>query len=88
VTNAELARALARTATMLEIDGANPFRVRAYEEGARMVENHGESLAALADEPGALEAISGIGKSLAQHIRELVTTGHTVVMDQLSKKYP
>jgi len=88
VTNAELARALARTATMLEIDGANPFRVRAYEEGARVVENHGESLAALVGEPGALEAISGIGKSLAQHIRELVTTGHTVVMDQLSKKYP
>jgi len=45
MTNAELARALARTATLLEIDGANPFRVRAYEEGARVVENHGESLA-------------------------------------------
>ena len=88
MTNAELARVLARTATMLEIDGANPFRVRAYEEGARVVENHGESLAALVGEPGALEAINGIGKSLAQHIRELVTTGRTEVMEQLAKKYP
>ena len=88
MTNTELARALARTATMLEIDGANPFRVRAYEEGARVVENHGESLAALVGEPGALEAIDGIGKSLAQHIRELVATGRTQVMEQLSKKYP
>jgi DNA polymerase/3'-5' exonuclease PolX len=34
MTNAELARALARIGAMLEIDGANSFRVRAYEEGA------------------------------------------------------
>ena len=40
---------------MLEIAGANPFRVRAYNDGARVVENHGESLAAIAGEPGALE---------------------------------
>ena len=88
MTNTEIARALARIGTMLEIDGANSFRVRAYEEGARVVENHGESLAAIADEPGALEAIHGIGKSIALAIRELVATGHTQVLDGLLKKYP
>jgi DNA polymerase (family 10) len=87
-SNADLARSLARIATLLEIDGANPFRVRAYKEGARVVENHGESLAAIAGEPGALEALPGIGKGIAQHIRDLVATGHTKELDDLTKKYP
>jgi len=88
MTNAELARALSRIGTMLEIDGANPFRVRAYKEGARVVENHGEELASLVGEPGALEDIQGIGKGIAQHIRDFVASGHTQVMDDLLKKYP
>ena len=44
MTNAELARALARIGTLLEIDGANVFRVRAYREGARIVEAHEQAL--------------------------------------------
>src|SRR5262245_873200 len=88
MTNAELARVLARVGVMLEIDGANSFRVRAYKEGARVVENHGESLAALAGTPGALEAIPGIGKGIAQHIRDLVATGTTEQLTQLSARYP
>lgn len=87
-SNADLARSLARIATLLEIDGANPFRVRAYKEGARVVENHGESLAAIAGEPGALESLPGIGKGIAQHLRDLVATGHTKELDDLAKKYP
>src|SRR5262245_53773053 len=88
MTNAELARVLSRIGTMLEIDGQNPFRVRAYKEGARVVENHGEALAGLVDEPGALEALKGIGKGIAQNIRELVASGHTEVLDEMEKKYP
>src|SRR5262249_26734176 len=77
-----------RIGTMLEIDGANSFKVRAYKEGARVVENHGEAVSALVDEPGALEALQGIGKSIALAIRELVAKGHTQVLDELLKKYP
>src|SRR5205814_1871944 len=88
MNNAEIARTLARIGTMLEIDGANPFRVRAYKEGARVVENHGEAVAALVDTAGALEAIKGIGKGIAQNIRDLVASGHTEVMDELLKQYP
>lgn len=88
MTNTELARLFARMATMLEIDGANSFRVRAYREGARVAENHTESLAALAGTPGALEQIPGIGKSIAGHIRDLVATGHTPLMDEMLAKYP
>jgi DNA polymerase (family 10) len=88
LSNTELARALARIGTLLEIDGANSFRVRAYKEGARVAENHGEALAALVDEPGALEGLQGIGKSIALAIRELVASGHTQILDELLKKYP
>ena len=45
MTNADAARIFARLATMLEIDGANPFRVRAYREAARVVESQGEPVA-------------------------------------------
>ena len=88
MTNAELARTLARIGTLLEIDGANSFRVRAYKEGARVVEGHGESLAGIAGEAGALEAIPGIGTRIAQHIRDLLASGRTDVLDDLLKKYP
>ena len=87
-SNAELARTLSRIGTLLEIDGANVFRVRAYKEGARVVENHGESLAGLVDPPGALEALPGIGKGIALNIRELVATGQTAILDELLAKYP
>ena len=88
MTNTELARTLARIGTLLEIDGANVFRVRAYKEGARVVGDHGESLASLAGTPGALEALPGIGKGIAQNIRELVASGHTAIMDELLARYP
>lgn len=88
MTNAELARTLARIGTLLEIDGANVFRVRAYKEGARVVGEHGEALAGLAPTPGALEALPGIGTGIAQNIRELVAAGHTPLLDELLAKYP
>ncbi len=88
MNNAELARSFARMATMLEIDGANSFRVRAYREAARVAESHHESLVSLCDTPGALEAIPGIGQRIAQHIRDLCSTGHTPLMDEMLTKYP
>ena len=88
MTNADVARVFARLATMLEIDGANPFRVRAYREGARVVESHGEPVEALAGEEGALEALPGIGKDLAQKIRDVVKTGTTDLYEEMRKKIP
>jgi len=88
LANADVARALATLATMLEIDGANPFRVRAYQEAARVVDALPEPVARLAGEEGALEALPGIGKDLAQKIRDLLATGSTGLYDELLKKYP
>jgi len=88
MTNADVARVFSRLATMLEIDGANPFRVRAYREGARIVEEQSESVVSLAGEEGRLEELPGIGKDLAQKIREIVSTGTTPLYEEMQKKVP
>ena len=88
MTNAEAARVLARIATMLEIDGANPFRVRAYREAARVVESQGEPVEALAAQEAALEALPGIGRDLAQKIRDIARTGTTDLYEEMQRKIP
>ena len=88
MTNLDLARLFQRLATMLEIDGANPFRVRAYREAARVVESQAEPIEALAGEPKRLEELPGIGKDLAQKIRDVVATGSTALYDEMKAKVP
>jgi len=88
MTNAEIARVLSQLATMLEIDGANPFRVRAYREAARVVESHAESITGLAAEPGRLESLQGIGKDLAAKIRDIAAGGTTPLYDEMKAKVP
>ncbi len=87
-TNADVGRVLATLATMLELDGANTFRVRAYREAARVVDAHPEPLARLADEVGGLEELPGIGRDLAQKIRDVLATGTTALYDEMLEKYP
>ena len=88
MTNAEVARVLERIAVMLEIEGANPFRVRAYREGARVIGTQGEAVTQLAGEAGGLEALKGIGKDLAARIRDLVATGTTPMYDEMRARIP
>ena len=87
-TNADVGRVLATLATMLELDGVNSFRVRAYREAARVADAHPEPLAKLADEAGGLEELPGIGRDLAQKIRDVLATGSTELYDQMLEKYP
>ena len=88
MTNAEIAKVFHRIAIMLEIEDANPFRVRAYREAARVLEVHTEPIAALAGEPGRLEALKGIGKDTAQKIRDVVASGTTAIYDELQSRIP
>ncbi len=88
MNNTDVARVFSRLATMLEISGANPFRIRAYREGARIVEEQSESVVSLASEEGRLEDLPGIGKDLAQKIREIVQTGTTPLYEDMKAKIP
>jgi DNA polymerase (family 10) len=71
--NQAIARILREIADLLEIRDDNPFKIRAYRNGADIVSNHPHDLARL-DEVG-LREIPGIGKDLAARIREISETG-------------
>jgi DNA polymerase (family 10) len=89
MTNREIAAAFDEVADLLEFENANPFRVRAYRNGARKAGDLAESLAAVvADDAAALTEIEGIGKDLAEKIAELVRTGRLPMLEELRARIP
>jgi DNA polymerase (family 10) len=83
MTKAEIAGILEEIGTLLELQGENPFKVRAYRAGARVLESIEEKdLAGLVADHG-LESVPGIGKALAQKIAELHTTGRLEFFEEL-----
>lgn len=86
--NTEIAHVLSQVGTLLEIQGANPFRVRAYENAARTVAEHPVPLRAMLAEGAALTDLPGIGKDMAGYIKELIETGRLGVLDQLTREIP
>jgi len=87
--NALIADAFDQIADLLEFQGENPFRLRAYRNASRTIRDLGEPLAARAAEGiDALKEISGIGQDLAQKIVTLVTTGDLPMLRELAAKTP
>jgi DNA polymerase (family 10) len=88
--NITIARLLDETAALLEIDAADPFRIRSYRRAAETVEQQTTPLATLVApdaDPKALLAIPGIGKGMAANIRDLVATGTMQLREELLTKY-
>ena len=86
--NIQIARLLDETAALLEIDAADPFRIRSYRRAAEAVEQQTTQLAGLvAADPKQLLAIPGIGKGMAANICELVATGTMPIRAELLTKY-
>ncbi len=86
--NVEIARALAEVADILEIQGADSFRIRAYRNAVRTVEIQTRPLERMVAEGANLTALPAIGKEMAGHIRELATTGTLAVRDRLLAEVP
>jgi len=84
--NRAIARVLREIADLLELKNDNPFKIRAYRNGADIVANHPHELALL-DEAG-LRQIPGIGKDLASRIREISETGDTALHRDLIAEFP
>lgn len=82
-----VAAVLAEIALYLELKGESSFKVRAYENGARIIEGLEEDLETLVREKR-LGSINGIGKALEQKISELVTTGHLKYYEDLKAEFP
>ena len=77
-----------QAAELLEIEGENQFRVRAYRRAARVVEGLPQSVKSLLAAGSDLSELPGIGKDLAGKIAEIVATGHFKLLDALKKKLP
>ena len=88
VQNAEIAAMFDQAAELLEIEGENPFRVRAYRRAARVIEGLPQSVAGLLSKGEDLSKLPGIGKDLASKIADIVKTAHFETLDALKKKLP
>ncbi|HYT07039.1 MAG TPA: DNA polymerase/3'-5' exonuclease PolX [Rugosimonospora sp.] len=86
--NREVARVLRETAQLLEIDGAIIGRYRSYEKAAELIASLAESIEVMARDPEKLEELPGIGERMAEHIREILSTGDYALRKKLLKKYP
>ena len=84
--NRAVARVLLEIADLLELKGENPFKIRAYRNGADVVAHAAEAASGL-DEAG-LRAWSGIGKDLATRIRDIAATGTCQIRNELLQEFP
>src|SRR6476619_5050415 len=83
---ATIADVLEKIATLLELKGENPFKIRAYVNAARSLETWGGNIADLGNEE-VLEKIPGIGKAIAAKIKEVVVTGSLKCFDDLRAEF-
>jgi DNA polymerase (family 10) len=88
LNNKEIADMLSETADLLEIKGENPFKVRAYRNAARIIENSAKDFNKLVAEGFDLTKLPGIGHDLSEYIKEIVTTGRFHKLERLKKEIP
>src|ERR1035441_10408289 len=85
--NAKVAAILVEIGTLLELKGENPFKTRAYANGARTIESLSEPLTKIVAE-NRLGEIKGVGEALTKKITEFVTTGKLKYYDELKASIP
>jgi len=83
----EVAEHFTRMADLLELQGANVFRIRAYRRAAQTLEGFSGDLAALA-QADRLREMAGIGEDLAAKIHEYIATGRIEEIEQAAKRVP
>lgn len=88
VHNQDIAAIFDEIADLLELEEANPFRVRAYRRGAETVRSQGRELSDQVAAGRDLTRLQGIGDDLAAKIEEIVTTGRCAALDKLKKSVP
>ena len=87
-TNAELSHIFNEMSKVLQLIGANPFRINAHVNVARILKDMIVDVAELADDPAKLTAIDGIGAGSAKKIIEFVQTGKVKEYEELLDSIP
>lgn len=89
MTNRDIAAVFEQLADLLEFQGANAFRIRAYRGGARRIADLSEPISAIAeDDSRNLTDLEGIGKDLAEKIKTLLATGKLPQLEELLSEIP
>ncbi|MFZ1557238.1 MAG: DNA polymerase/3'-5' exonuclease PolX [Nitrospira sp.] len=88
VHNAEVATAFEEMADLLEIEGANPFRVRAYRFAARTLRDLPVEVGEMVAKGEDLTSLPGIGDDLAGKIKEILATGTAAAIEAQRKRVP
>jgi DNA polymerase (family 10) len=83
----DIASVLDEIATFMELTGENPFKIRAYSAGARILENMTEDLGELIDS-GKLADIPGLGEALVDKITTLRRAGVLPFHQKLKASIP
>lgn len=87
--NAEIARQFEELADLLEIQGANPFRLRAYRNAARTISGLPDSIQEIVhNDPKELQELPGIGKDLAEKIQTIVESSTLPQLEELKEQIP
>ncbi|MGJ5818469.1 DNA polymerase/3'-5' exonuclease PolX [Paludibaculum fermentans] len=87
--NLEIARMLAETGDLMEIGGEDGFRIRSYRNAASVIEGYPERIADIVTDPDRkVTDIAGIGKGIAEALKEIVTRGSFARRDEMLEKYP
>lgn len=88
VHNADVAAVFDELADLLDIEGANPFRIRAYRNAARTLRDLPGEVSAMLAKGEDLTELPGIGEDLAAKIKEIVETGTAASLEAHRKKVP
>lgn len=86
--NRDIAAKFDELADLLEIEGANAFRVRAYRNAARTIRDLPQTVAQLVREDADLTELPGIGEDLARKTREVVETGELGALQKVVQSVP
>jgi len=85
--NKAIAGILYETADLLEIDGADSFRIRSYRNAAEAIEAFPQQIASIIHEPRKVLEISGIGKGMLLNLQEMLKEGRLALHAELLTKY-
>jgi DNA polymerase (family X) len=88
IQNSDISNIFNEVADLLEIEGANQFRVRAYRNAARAVSSLPRNIGDMIDSQENLTDLPGIGKDLAGKIEEILKTGFLAQLEELKGKTP
>lgn len=86
--NLDVARTLTTLADLLEIQGASPFRIRAYRNAVATINSLTRSLQSMVADGEDLTELPGVGKSVAKHVTELLETGRITRLEEVSAELP